>query len=173
MRSRPGRRGTPGSRCPRTRCHWSPGVDPALRSSTTAGATRRSGGSPRSRPGSAAVPGAGDASSFRDRVDLWPQHADEPQIPIQVAKIEPIADDELIRDREAGVVHGNLDEPPGRLVEQRADAEGRRVLAAKVAHEVVEREPGVDDVLHDQDILALDAGRKVLEDPDETRGLGS
>jgi hypothetical protein len=41
------------------------------------------------------------------------------------------------------------------------------LLAAQVADEVVERQAGVDDVLDDQDVLAFDARRQVLEDPDE------
>ena len=67
------------------------------------------------------------------------------------------------------VVDRDVDEPAGGLVEQRADPQRRRVLAAEVADEVVERQARVDDVLDDQDVLALDARRQVLEDPDEAR----
>src|SRR5690349_6524642 len=82
-------------------------------------------------------------------VDLRLEHADEAEVAIQLAIVEPIADDELVRDGETGVVDVDLDQAPCRLVKQRADPERRRLLAAQVAHQVVEREPRVDDVLDD------------------------
>ena len=99
----------------------------------------------------------GDASSVGARVDLGAQDAHEPEVAVVLAVVEAVADDELVRDREADVVDRDVDEAPGRLVEQRADPERAGVLAAQVAEQVVERQARVDDVLDDQDVLALDA----------------
>ena len=74
-----------------------------------------------------------------------------------LAVVEAVADDELVRDREADVVDRDVHEPPGGLVEERADPERARVLAAQVPEQVVERQPGVDDVLDEQDVAAVDA----------------
>ena len=48
----------------------------------------------------------------------------------------------------------------------------RRVLAAQVADEVVEGQARVDDVLDDEDVLAFDARREVLEDAHEAGRFG-
>src|SRR4051812_12460861 len=45
-----------------------------------------------------------ESPGSRLAVDLGPEHAHELQVPIQLAVVEPIADDELVRDREPGVV---------------------------------------------------------------------
>ena len=44
--------------------------------------------------------------------------------------------------------------------------------ALQVAHQVLEGEAGVDDVLDDQHVAALDRGVEVLEDADHARGVG-
>src|SRR3954464_7870615 len=51
---------------------------------------------------------AGSGES-RLRVALRTEHAHEPEVAVQLAVVEPIADDELIRDREADVVDVDLD----------------------------------------------------------------
>ena len=72
------------------------------------------------------------------RVDLGAEHAHEAQVAVELAVVEAVADDELVRDREADVVDRDVDEAPGRLVEQGADPERSRVLAAQVAEQVVQ-----------------------------------
>src|SRR4051812_18315352 len=101
------------------------------------------------------------------RVDLGAEDAHEAEIAVQLAVVQAIAHDELVGNRETDVVDRDLDEPPGGLVEQRADPERPWILAAQVADEVVERQPRVDDVLDDQDLLTLDASRQVLQDSHE------
>ena len=91
------------------------------------------------------------------RVDLGAQDAHEAQVAVALAVVEPVADDELVGDLEAHVVHRDVHEAPRGLVEQGADPERGRALAAQVADEVVERQPGVDDVLDEQDVLVGDA----------------
>ena len=105
-------------------------------------------------------------------VHLGAQNAHEAQVPVSLPVVEAVADHELVGDLEADVVHRDVDEPARRLVEQRADPERGRVLAAQVPDEVVEGEAGVDDVLDQQDVLVGDARGQVLDDPDQARRLG-
>src|SRR3954453_19485921 len=93
------------------------------------------------------------------------------QVAIALGVVEAVADREPVRDLEAGEADGELDLSPRRLRQQRAHLERRRVARAEVAHEVLQREARVDDVLDDQDVAALDRRVEVLEDPhDAARG---
>ena len=96
---------------------------------------------------------------LRGLVDAGTQDAHVPKVTVELAVIEAVAHDELVRDREPDVVDGDVHEPAGRLVEQRADPERPRVLAAQVPEQVVERQARVDDVLDEQDVAAVDARR--------------
>src|SRR5438309_3201654 len=110
-------------------------------------------------------------ASVADRVDLGAEHAHEAEVAVVLGVVEAVADDELVGDREPDVVDRDVDEAPGGLVEQGADPERLRVLAAQVADQVIERQAGIDDVFHDQDVLAFDRRGEVLQDPDQARGL--
>ena len=44
--------------------------------------------------------------------------------------------------------------------------------ASQRAHQVLQRQPGVDDVLDDQHVAALERRVEVLEDPHDAGGLG-
>ena len=44
--------------------------------------------------------------------------------------------------------------------------------ASQVPHQVREGQPGVDDVLDDEDVAALDRDVEVLEDAHDARGVG-
>ena len=83
--------------------------------------------------------------------------------------VEPVADRERVRDLEADVARGQVDLAPLGLGEQRADLERGRVAGPEVAQQVLQRQAGVDDVLDDQDVAALDRGVEVLEDPHDAR----
>src|SRR5436190_2573361 len=115
----------------------------------------------------------------RIRTDLKPfgdqllvQHADVGQIAVALAEIEPVADHEPVRDLEADVAHRHVDLAPGRLRHQGAHLEARRLPRLQVAHQVREREAGVDDVLDDEHVAAFDVDVEVLEDPDDPGRIG-
>ena len=83
---------------------------------------------------------------------------------------EPVAGEELVRDGEADVAERHVvDEPPVGTVEQRHRRETRRLAERERPREEVERQPGVDDVLDDEDVTADDRGVEVLEQPDRAR----
>ena len=58
-----------------------------------------------------------------------------------------------------------LDLAPRRLVEERADLEPLRLAGAEDREHVPERAAGVDDVLDEEHVAALDAGAQILQDP--------
>ena len=141
-------------RTPGTTCAGSPPSPPR---STTAARSRRSATIAPTIASRRPLPSGRRAISSGRRVDLGAQDAHEAQVAVALAVVEPVADDELVGDLEAHVVHRDVDQPPRGLVEQRADPERGRALAAQVADEVVERQAGVDDVLDEQDVLVGDA----------------
>src|ERR1700756_868761 len=85
------------------------------------------------------------------------------QVAVPLGEVEPVSDDEAVRDLESDVAHRNVDLATVRLRQQGADLQGRRPPRLEVADEVREREPGVDDVLDDEDMPALDVDVEVLE----------
>jgi hypothetical protein len=89
------------------------------------------------------------------------------QVAVALIQVEAVADEQLVRDREADITHGQvLDEPPVRPVEQRHRGEGAGGAEGERLAEVVERQAGVDDVLDDDDVAAGDLRVEILEQPD-------
>jgi hypothetical protein len=88
-------------------------------------------------------------------------------VPVALVEVEAIPDEELVRHREAHVADREVvDEPPVRAVEEGDGVQrGRRAQGQRLA-DVVERQAGVDDVLDEQDVAALDRCVQVLEQPD-------
>src|SRR5436305_2359087 len=100
------------------------------------------------------------------------EYADVRQIPVSLTEIEAVADHDAVRDLEADISDRHVDFPPIRLRHQRTDGEGGRLARLEVPHQVGERQPGVDDVLDDEDVPALDVDVQVLEDPNDARAVG-
>jgi hypothetical protein len=92
------------------------------------------------------------------------------EVPPALVEVEPVADEEFVGNREADVAHGEiLDETPVGAVEQRGRRERARVPQEQRLAQVVQREAGVDDVLDDQDVAAVDTGVEILQQPDSRR----
>ena len=86
---------------------------------------------------------------------------------MEPVQVEPVADEELVGDREADVAERQvLDEAAVRAVEERADGEARRVAEPESRQEVVEGQAGVDDQVDDHYVPAGDRRVEVLHDPD-------
>jgi hypothetical protein len=77
-----------------------------------------------------------------------------------------------IGDLEPDVARRQVDLPPLGLGQQRAHLERPRVTRAEVAQQVLERQPGVHDVLDDQHVAVFDRRVQVLEDPHDAGGVG-
>ena len=89
------------------------------------------------------------------------------QVAVLLLDVEAVADEELIRDREADVANREvLDEPAVRPVEQRRRRQRRGLPQRQRLAQVVEREAGVDHVLDDDDVPVGDLVVEVFEQPD-------
>jgi hypothetical protein len=97
------------------------------------------------------------------------------QRPVPLVEIEAVAHVELVRDHEADVAHGKVvDEPAVGAVEERDRRKRARVAQRQGLAEEAQRQPGIDDVLDDQDVPALDLDVEILQQPDPggAAGLG-
>src|SRR5579871_4834650 len=103
----------------------------------------------------------------------WLEYADIGQVAVPLSVVQAVADDEAVRNLEAGIVelHG-LDALPT-LIEQRADAQAERPALAKHLHQVVQGLPAIDDVFDDQDMLLLHRPFQVFEDAHDAARFGA
>ena len=70
--------------------------------------------------------------------------------------VEAVADDETILDREADVLDRDVDHAPRRLAQQARRPQRLRRARPQDVLQVRQRQPGVDDVLDDDDVAALE-----------------
>jgi hypothetical protein len=81
-------------------------------------------------------------------------------------QVKSVADEELVRHGEADVADRKaLDQAPVRAVEEGHRRERARLPQRERLDEEVERHPGVDDVLDEEDVPPLDAQLQVLQEP--------
>src|SRR5262249_59517972 len=86
---------------------------------------------------------------------------------IPLLEVEAVTHVELVGDGEADVADGEVvDEPAVGPVEEGHGRDRAGSPQVERAHEVVEREPRVDDVLHDEHVAATDVEVEVLEHAD-------
>src|SRR6476646_10705837 len=86
----------------------------------------------------------------------------ERQIAVALVVVQPVPDDEAVGYLEADVAGRQLDLAARGLGQQCADLQRARVARAEVAHQILQRQPGIDNVLDDQDVAAFDRGVEVL-----------
>jgi len=80
---------------------------------------------------------------------------------------EPVPGEELVRDGEPDVVERHVvHQPPVGAVEERYRREARGTPERERARQEVQSQPGVDDVLDDEDVAADDRRIEVLQQPD-------
>src|SRR5690606_8071234 len=88
------------------------------------------------------------------------------------AHVEPVADDEVVGDGEPHVAQVGIDLLEAFAQQQGADLEAGRAAGREVLAQVVEGEPGVDDVLDEEDVAARQVDVEVLHDAHDAAGLG-
>ena len=93
------------------------------------------------------------------------------EVAVLVGVIQAVSDDELVGNVETDVLDIQRAGHGLRLAEHRHDLDGVGVAAAQVLHQVAQRQAGVDDVLDDEDVAALDVLGEVLEDAHHAAGL--
>ena len=104
-------------------------------------------------------------------IALRPQHADIRQVAVVVGIVESVADNELVRDREAAKIGLQALTVAILLVEEgdRGDAGG--VARGEELAQIFHRQAGVDDVLDDDDMAAGDVVVEILDQAHDTGGL--
>src|SRR5262245_53070587 len=99
----------------------------------------------------------------RRRPLLVADDADVREVSVLAGIIQPVSNDELVFDAEPDVLDPDVDLAPRRFAE-----EARRTHVAWRAGfqnvlQIRERQTGVDDVFHDQDVAAFDRTVKILD----------
>ena len=149
-----------------------PGGDPKSVSIRRAAASQASG---RAGGGLAAVFVRGGlvfvAQPGKHRADLGfrVQHGDVLQIAIELAVIEPKAHHEPVGNLKAAIVQRNLHDAARGAVEQGADRERFWSAPGQMLEQITGGESGVDNIFHQQNVLAFDALVQILGDAHQAR----
>ena len=104
-------------------------------------------------------------------VDLGREDADEGESTVALVVVETVADDELVGDLTADIVGHEGDLAAAGLVEQGTGLDALGTLELEVTAEVRERSAGVDDVLDEDDVLALNVRVQILDKADDAGGF--
>src|SRR5207302_11253791 len=88
------------------------------------------------------------SSSFQD--------VDRAEVSVELVVVQPIADDELVRNVEALIRDRHRLDPSLRLVEQHAQLQGGWPVTLDMVEEEGRGQAGIDDVLDHQDVSTLD-----------------
>src|SRR3989442_2762745 len=86
------------------------------------------------------------------------------QVAILLGEVEAVADDEPIGNLEADVLDLHVDLPPRRLTQQAGRPQRLWTARAEDILQIRERETGVDDVLDDDDALAVEGRIEIFEE---------
>lgn len=87
------------------------------------------------------------------------------QVPVLFGKIKTVADDEAILDGETNVFDAHIHLSPRGLAEEARCAQRAWIAGTKNVLQVAQRNPGVHDVLDDDDVSALERVIEVLQQP--------
>ena len=92
--------------------------------------------------------------SFR-QIDFGTENADIWQIAVQFLIVQPVTDDEMIRDAKATIDDRKIHQAASWPVQQRADIQTGGLALTQPAQQKMQRETRVYDILDDQDMTAL------------------
>ena len=94
------------------------------------------------------------------------------QVAVMLVVVQAKSHNKLIRDCEAGVLHFKRWTFNTIFDQQCGELKTCRVTHTEVLHEIVQRETRIDDVFNNEHMLACNLGIEILEDSNDTRGLG-
>ena len=97
---------------------------------------------------------------------VWGHQADVGQIAVALGIVHSIADDEEVGNGETHLVGFDLLQASRRLVEQRGDAQGFRMLLKEEFAQVGEGEAGIEDIFDQQHVLAFNGCVEVFDELD-------
>src|SRR5579872_7042442 len=94
------------------------------------------------------------------------KHAYVLEVAIALRVVQPVSDDEFVGNLEPDVIrlYVFLDAPL-RLVEKRGDLQRIRFALLQNTQQISEREPGVQNIFHHDDVEPFDAGVQILVEP--------
>ena len=95
------------------------------------------------------------------------------EVAVAAGVVEAVADDEPVVNREADIVNLHVDLTPRRLAQQAGGCEREGFARAQHVLQTPQRRPAVDDILDDDDALALDRRIQIVQEPDLARGRGT
>jgi len=98
----------------------------------------------------------------RDHVPV--PYRDEGQVAVEIPRVEAVAEHELVPELQPAVSQLVRHDPARRTVEQRAGRQPAWPSARELAHQICERQPGVDHVLDHDHVAAGDVGAEVVQD---------
>src|SRR5215217_1539614 len=154
--------------CRTARGYQTPSADATYRAKVAAGRSsprgRRRG---RVRPGRLVEQGRVGA----DRVQVVDGQQLAPA-PLALVQVKAVPDQEHVGDLEANIGQGDVNDPPGPLVQQGTDPQAGRPAGGQHPEQVGEGQPGVDDVLDHQHVGPGQVQVEVLLDPDHPGVLG-
>src|SRR5450759_3677959 len=110
---------------------------------------------------------------FRQSSARWVPDRDVRQVAVLLVQVEPVSDDELRPDREAEELDRDVPVLREVLLEQRGDPHGPRLPRREEIEDLPERQPRVDDVLEQQDVLSGDVHREVADQLDVPARAGA
>src|SRR5437016_4835383 len=99
------------------------------------------------------------------------EHTDEGDVAVLVRCVQTVTDHEAVLDLETEIVDGDPGPRPGGLVQERAELHRGGAAGGEVVEQVAHGQAGVDDVLDDQYVLALDGSGHVARDLHHAGGL--
>ncbi len=108
--------------------------------------------------------------SFLMAGSFFGEEADVVYAAVALGEVHSVSDDELVGDLEGYVIGFDGDEAALGLVEAGGDLERGGLVLEHQAAEIAEGEAGVEDVLDDDDVLALDGVVDVLDELDGSGG---
>ncbi len=93
-------------------------------------------------------------------------------VPVPLVDVEAVPDDERRRDPKPDIAQIQVDLLQALFEEERAHPEGAGGPGGEVLAQVLQGQPGIHDVLDDQDVTAGQVQVEVLLDPHDTAGSG-
>src|ERR1700752_3665911 len=100
------------------------------------------------------------------------QNANVGQVAVALGVVQAVADDELIGNREAGVVGAHIGNAALRLVQEHDHANQLGLFLFKEPEQVVQREAGVENILDHDHGFPFDTHVEVLDQFHFSRGVG-
>ncbi|MBG9885303.1 hypothetical protein ABE10_01610, partial [Bacillus toyonensis] len=104
---------------------------------------------------------------------MWREHRDVTEVAITLVVVQAVAHDEVGRDVEADVTAVHVHLRSLRLAQEREHLDRLGAARGEVLQQPAEGEAGVDHVLDDEHVLAVQIGVEVLPDLHHAAGLGA